>query len=114
MSKLDSKKVNEIFLYCLFNSGEDTSIHVVGEGVKLRAGFHPERLKEKESTISEMLGELPEIFHSGFPFSEMCYDKNGNQWSSLHKIMDELVVLGSACKKVEVDKSINNVGYQFF
>lgn len=61
MSKLDSKKVNEIFLYCLFNSGEDTSIHVVGEGVKLRAGFHPERLKEKESTISEMLGELPEI-----------------------------------------------------
>lgn len=102
--KLTSEKVHEVFMNCLFKEDESTENHKIGEGVKTKVGFHPERLKESESTIVELLEELPTEFKKtgggGWSFLNMCNDKNGNQWTGLHQSMDELVALGNATGKL--------------
>lgn len=102
--ELTAEKVHETFMKCLFNDGEPTENHKIGEGVMVRVGFHPERLKEAEPIIAELLDELPDAFKKsgggGWSFLNLCQDKHGNQWADLHKTMDELVALGNATGKL--------------
>jgi len=43
---------------------------------------------------------LPDEFHTGkgggWSFLDACNDRNGAQWTSLHRTMDQLVCLGHA------------------
>lgn len=102
--ELTAEKVHETFMNCLFKDGEPTENHKVGEGVMGKFGFHPERLKEAEPIITELLAELPDAFKKGsgggWSFLNMCEDKHGRQWADLHKTMDELVALGTATGKL--------------
>lgn len=102
--KLNATAVHDTFMKCLFNDGEPTDPHVVAEGVQLRVGFNPERLKDAEPAIVEMLNDLPDQFKEGggggWSFLNMCNDKDDNQWADLHQTMDELVTLGVAIGKV--------------
>ena len=104
MTKLNSENVHNTFMNCLFKDGEPTETHTIGEGVKLKVGFHPERLKEAEPLIVEMLDGLPDAFKKtgggGWSFLNMCNDKEENQWADLHQTMDELVALGTASGKM--------------
>ena len=104
MTKLNSENVHNTFMNCLFKDGEPTETHIVGEGVKVKVGFHPERLKECEPLIEEMLDGLPDNFKKtgggGWTFLNMCQDKEENQWADLHQTVDELVALGTATKKL--------------
>jgi len=101
---LTAEKVHTTFMNCLFNEGEPTDNHKIGEGVMMKVGFNPERLKENEPAITEMLNDLPDEFKKtgggGMSFLNMCNDKEGNQWADLHKTMDELVALGNATGKL--------------
>jgi hypothetical protein len=101
---LTAEKVNNLFLKCLFTEGENTEPHIIGEGIMKKVGFNPERLKENEPLIIEMLNDLPDSFKKegggGMSFLNMCQDKNGNQWADLHQTMDELVCLGNAIGKL--------------
>jgi len=101
---LTAEKVNNTFLACLFKENEDTKNHTIGEGVMMKVGFNPERLKENESLIIEMLNDLPDSFKKGsgggMSFLNMCQDKEDNQWADLHRTMDELVCLGNAIGKL--------------
>jgi len=101
---LTAEKVHTTFMNCLFNEGEPTDNHKIGEGVMMKVGFNPERLKESEPAIIEMLNDLPDEFKKtgggGMSFLNMCNDKEGNQWADLHKTMDELVALGNATGKL--------------
>lgn len=102
--ELTADTVHQTFIACLFNDGEPTESHVIGEGVTLKIGFHPERLKAAEPIISELLDKLPNEFKKtgggGWTFLNMCNDKNGNQWTGFHRVMDELVTMGIAAGKV--------------
>lgn len=102
--KLNSDNVHSTFMDCLFKDGEPTENHIVGEGVQMKIGFHPERLKDNETLIAEMLNDLPDSFQKtgggGMSFLNMCEDKEGNQWADLHATMDELVALGNASGKL--------------
>jgi hypothetical protein len=102
--KLTADKVHEIFMKCLFNEGEATENYVLAEAINVKVGFHPERLKQSEPAITELLNELPDEFKrgtgDGWSFLNMCKDKHGNQWADLHQTMDELVALGLATKKI--------------
>jgi len=101
---LTAEKVNSTFLSCLFKEGENTETHIIGEGVMKKVEFNPERLKEKESVIIEMLNDLPDSFKAtgggGMSFLNMCQDKEDNQWTGFHQTMDELVCLGNAIGKL--------------
>lgn len=102
--KLSSENVNEVFRDCLFRDDEDTSNHLKVESVQMQIGFNPERLKENEDNIISMLECLPETFKKtgggGMTFLNMCEDREGNQWASLHRTMDELVALGIGVEKI--------------
>lgn len=102
--KLTAENVNKTFLECMFIEGESTENYVLGQGVINNIGFHPDRLKQNESNVIEMLNQLPEEFKKsgggGMSFLNMCNDKDGNQWSDLHATMDQLVTLGISLKKV--------------
>lgn len=101
---LTAEKVHTTFMNCLFNEGEPTDNHKIGQGVMMKVRFNPERLKESEPAIIEMLNDLPDDFKKtgggGMSFLNMCNDKDGNQWADLHKTMDELVALGNATGKL--------------
>ncbi|NQT49448.1 hypothetical protein HQ571_02010 [Candidatus Kuenenbacteria bacterium] len=52
-----------------------------------------------------MLAELPDEFKEsgggGMSFMNACYDRNGNQWTGMHKRMEELFQLGIGIKKAK-------------
>lgn len=101
---LTAKRVNEIFLDCLFRDGEDTSNHVKAEGIMTTVGFHPERLDSHKAEVETMLGELPSEFQmqggGGMSFLNACVDKHGEQWTGHHPTMEQLFQLGIAIGKV--------------
>ncbi len=102
---LDPEVVNAVFMDCLFRDGEDTSKHVVAEGVTRNVGFHPERLKSHKAEIEAILAELSPEFHEtgggGMSFLNACNDKHGNQWTGLHQRMEQLFQLGIGIGKVK-------------
>ncbi len=104
MTNLTRQNVFQAFKYCLFNEGEDTENHIIAEGVMVKVGFHPERLKEATPIIERMLNDLPNEFQSdgsgGWSFLNACMDKNGNHWGG-HQDIDQLVCLGIASGKLK-------------
>ena len=103
---LGTERVEKVFLTCLFKDGEDTTSHVMAPGITTNVGFHPGRLKEHEEEIVEMLGELPDEFKEsgggGMSFLNACIDKYGRQWTSFHRTMEQLFLLGTGLGKVEL------------
>lgn len=102
--KLTAKNVHETFMKCLYQRDEKPSAFIEVEAVMSKFGFHPQRLKDSEPLITEMLNDLPETFKKegggGMSFLKMCEDRQGNQWADLHITVDELVALGIATNKL--------------
>lgn len=102
---LSAERVEQIFLDCLFKEGEDTNNYIEAEGITGKVGFHPGRLESHKTEIEAMLNELPDEFKKskggGWSFLNACVDKNGNQWTGFHKIMEQLFQLGIAIGKAE-------------
>lgn len=102
--KLTADNVHETFMKCLFKNEEPKDNPVIAEGIMMKVGFHPERLKENEENIYSMLNGLSDDFKEsgggGMSFLNACNDKEGNQWADLHRTMEELVVMGIAIGKV--------------
>lgn len=103
---LSADNVENIFIDCLYNDGEDTSDHILAEGVMLNAGFKPEKIEEHRQEIHNMLADLPDQFKEstgggGWSFLQACVDKNNRQWTGMHQTMDQLVLLGLAIGEVE-------------
>ena len=95
---LSAERVEQIFLDCLFTDDEDTTSHVVAEGIVTKIGFHPDRLQSHKDEIIAMLDELPDSFKKsgggGWSFLNACDDKHGRQWTGLHQTMEQLFQLG--------------------
>lgn len=103
-----SKTVEETLNYCLFTKeevegspvGESPESTIVAEGICLKIGLHSGRVAEKKEIIKELLDFMPQEFHKngggGWSFLNLCEDKNGNQWTGLHDIMERLIMLGMA------------------
>lgn len=113
-SILNPKNVEDTFYSLLYSKEEipaDGSVPadcVRVSGVKLNAGFHPGRLKEKTDFINQMVEQLPSNFKTkaagggdGWSFLEMLNDKDGNQWTGLHDLMDMLLCMGLATGKLK-------------
>jgi hypothetical protein len=106
-TELTATNVQDIFARCLYQEGDLCGLEkgeipadcVRGEGIVMKAGFHPGRVEEAKPAIKELLAQLPEQFHKatggGWSFLQMCVDKEGNQWGE-HRNMDELLCLGIA------------------
>ena len=97
---LDPHRVNQIFYDCLYRNDEDTSGAVMVEGIVANYGFHPERLESHREEMIALLEQLPDGFREsgggGMSFFDSYLDRDGNQWTGLHQIMEQLMVLGVA------------------
>lgn len=102
---LNPDKVYEIFTDCLYREGEDTTGHIVAEGIVQTVGFHPQRVESHRSEVEALLEELPDTFRrsdgGGWSFLEACKDRHGRQWTGMHQTMEQLVQLGIGIGKVQ-------------
>lgn len=105
MAKLSAGVVELLFRKCLFGKGDKRNQRVEVEGVMNTYALHRGRLSKHETQIIELLGELPGQFHAayggGWSFLNACMDRNGNQWTGMHRSVELLVVLGLGVRKVE-------------
>lgn len=109
--KLTPENVHRVFLECLHTKEEiEKGVPKDGEfigvhGLTMNIGFHPERISKNKKHIGDMLAELPPAFMKdiggGWTFLYMCEDKDGEQWTGDHRIMEELVLLGLATEQAE-------------
>jgi hypothetical protein len=110
--KLNAKRVNDIFMDCLFTDEElkrcPTGIpenYLMVQGIVNDFGLHPERTESHREEIIELLKELPDEFHKdgggGWSFMNACDDRHGNQWADEHREMEQLFALGIAIKKAK-------------
>lgn len=108
-TKLTAKKVEDLYVACLYGDNEVTQGTIpedviIVTGILNKTGFDPVRIKEHTDEIRELLLELPNEFMSsgggGGSFLNACNDKYGNQWSGLHQIMELLFMLGIAISMV--------------
>ena len=104
MPRLLASVVNSVFMDCLYRKEELTDGNapedaIVVQGVIIRAGFHPGRIKENSGEIRALLMELPETFRQksggGWSFLQACVDRFDMQWGE-HRDIDELLCLGIA------------------
>jgi len=102
---LTGEHVDSVFMDCLFKDGEDTSDHIVAEGIVQTVGLHPGRIEGHRQEIHDMLAELPDEFKTsgggGYSFLNACLDRHGNQWTGMHQTQEQLVQLGIAIGEVE-------------
>jgi hypothetical protein len=101
---LTADRVTSMIGQCLFQpeeiqDGVPIMEPVVVEGIRATLSFHPDRLKEAEPAIVEMLQQLPETFKVGDSFLNLCCDRFGNHWGE-HQHMEALVMLGIASQKM--------------
>lgn len=99
--RLTSENVEAVFKDCLTDEHK-----FVVKGVCIGAAFDRDKIEAHEDEIFQMLMQLPAEFHTpcgggGWTFLNMCIDRDGNQWTDFHQIMDMLVCLGLAIGAVE-------------
>ena len=88
-----SELVSNAFIDCLFKEDEDTSNCVKVPGLTSMYGFHPQRLEEKRELITAILAKLPSEFKEGWSFLKLCITKDGEQWTGMHRVCEQLVVM---------------------
>lgn len=88
-----SELTSNAFMDCLFKEGEDTTNHVKVEGLTNMFGLHPQRLEEKRELVTALLAQLPPEFKEGWSFLNLCVTKDGEQWTDLHRVCEQLVVM---------------------
>lgn len=88
-----SELTSNAFMDCLFKEGEDTTNHVKVEGITSMFGLHPQRLEEKRELVTVLLAELPAEFKEGWSFLNLCTTKDGEQWTDMHLVCEQLVVM---------------------
>jgi hypothetical protein len=101
--KLTSENVETVFRDCLFQENEEVANALIIDGIMSKFGFKPEKVALHKNDIHSMLKELPVEFQEksggGMSFLNACNDKDGNQWTGLHVVMDQLFCLGMATEK---------------
>jgi len=94
--QLTSENVETTFVACLRDSG------TIIDGLITRAYMDAEGQVEN---ITALLSQLPDNFQKskggGWSFTQACVDKDGNQWTDFHVMMEKLVMLGIAADLIE-------------
>lgn len=108
---INSGRVRNIFGLCLYMEDElehdenneliipEDSIKV--EGITGTVYFNPIRINYYKDEIKSIVKQLHHSFEEGWSFLNMCLDINNEQWTGVHRTMEELLDLGLAAKCLE-------------
>lgn len=100
---INPNRVTEMFMDCLFNddeivNGKPSAEPIKVEGITGAFGLHPKRLSTHKEEVKQMLAQFPEEFMSnggaGQTFLNLCMTSDGDQWTGMHQVMEQLVSLG--------------------
>ena len=121
MTELDEKKVNSLFISCLFDSEElmngctelqFTPVSSVISSSKdncYTIKFCTRKLNEKKQTIIDFVDSLYNI-NTGSTLEDLYYDFLGNRWCQDTEILNRLLMLAVACNLVSNTIICNKVG----
>jgi hypothetical protein len=102
------RDVCELWHSCLFRDEEmvggqplPSLTPVMAEGIAMNVGFHPERIAAAKERVRELLraiasDEFLTDKGGGYSFLSLCVDRQGNQWTNLHRTQEKLVQLAIA------------------
>lgn len=100
--ELTSENVEKIFMKC-FTESQASAVKC--DVVVHSFLFSRDKLQEYKEDIVALLSCLPEEFMTktggGCSFLAACNDRNGNQWTGLHLMMEKLFALGIGIGKVK-------------
>jgi hypothetical protein len=100
-SELSSERVEDLFRRCLADTADQG---VAVTGIVTTAAFDPQVIGSHREEIGQLLSELPRQFQEsgggGWSFLNACMDRNGRQWTSYHRTMEQLFLLGLASGQV--------------
>lgn len=111
MVELDEKKINSIFISCLFDSKElingDTSLQFTPVSSIVATSkdncyttkFCTKRLNEKKQIIIDFVDSLYNI-NEGITLEGLYYDFLGNRWCQNMETINRLLMLATACNLV--------------
>lgn len=99
--KLTTEDVHELFMSLFFKEDESRDNFVPVLGITLNIGLHPGRVNAARPQIQAMIDELPWDSQNECHFLVMCADKHGHQWTGVHGVMQELVMMGLAIGCIE-------------
>lgn len=92
-----AEKVRELMIDCLHGKQEGA---LIIEGIIRKFAFSPEKIALHKEEIRSLLDDMPAEFHiatgGGWSFLNLCNDRHGEQWTGMHRTMEELVALGEA------------------
>lgn len=102
---ISSEEVTEIFKDCLYRDeelidGKPLIEPIIIQGIRSMYGLHPERIKYYSSKIEEFMNVMPNEFKQGWSFLNLCKTKDGDLWTGLHSVCEELMVLAIASGKM--------------
>lgn len=105
-SPLNPEHVTQVFDECLAH-GEQDHPTVTAAGIVHTAHFAIARLDTHKAEIGGMLAQLPLPFQprsqggqDGWSFLNACMDRDERQWTGLHLVMEQLMLLGLASGQV--------------
>jgi hypothetical protein len=102
MGKLKSDDVIRIYADCARAEGNETA-KIFVDGIMHKHEFNPVQIEIHKQEIIDMIAELPEGFSDGGDsFLNLCNDKNGELWTGLHQVCEQLMVLGIAIGKIHI------------
>lgn len=93
-------RIHDLIIYCLFEDGESRTNAVMVDGISSTFGFHPGRLEESRSEISEIVRTtISNDFFEGHggstSFLSLPISNNGNIWGQ-QKDAEALLVMSIA------------------
>lgn len=106
MPLIQSTRVTEIFMDCLLKADEISKDNkpivktTVVEGINITVHLHKKRLESHKKEIESMIDNLSEVFYKGYSFINMCLDKNEEEWTSIAKVQQELLLLALGIDKM--------------
>ena len=91
--ELNAENVKTLFRECLSDEENGTATYGIMANVYMNT-------EGKEDDIKSLLDQLPDAFKvghgGGMSFLNMCVTKDDVQWTGMHQIMEELVLMGIA------------------
>ncbi len=102
--RLDTESVEAVLAGCLFTpeeapDGKPPANAILVEGIVNNYAFHPERLEQVRPIVATWISLLPDQFLAGkgggWSFLNLCEERDGNQWTSLHRTQEELFALAA-------------------
>ena len=106
MMKLSAANVDMVFKDCLFESEELILDPIIVQAITTTFGLDKVKVKKHTDDITLMLSQLPDAFKSsgggGMSFLNACENSDGEQWTGMHQVMEQLFALGLACEKVKL------------